>query len=338
MKKIWVCFIMLCCLSLTKVNASFEVSARSAILMEKESKRVLYGKDIHTRRLTASIAKIMTAIVAIEQGKLEEYYAVDSMTTKQTGSSIYLQQGDQIKLIDLIYGLLLRSGNDAAYLIAKSVGGTYEEFITMMNETAKKIGMTYTTFENPSGLDETSCNYSTAYDMALLMSYCLDNPTYRKINDTNRHESRTKQGNLLYFMNKHKLIVNIDYVTGGKTGFTERAKRTLVTSAKKNNMELIVVTFDCGNDWNVHQSLFDYGFTHYSNEVILKKQIIKVDKVFYKATPMIVEDVRFPLKESEKIECIIYLLKDPKRNLIIGKAKFYLNKQLVKEVDVYRYY
>lgn len=337
MKKILIILILIFCLNV-KVKAQFDVSASSAILMEKDSGRILYGKNINQRYLTASIAKIMTAIVGLEHGDLDEYYKVDEKTTRQYGSSIYLQKGDSVKLIDLIYGLLLRSGNDAAYLIAANVGDSYDDFIDLMNETAKKIGMTFSTFENPSGLDEETQNYSTAYDMALLMAYCLNNEYFRMITGTKYHTSKTKNDNLLYFSNKHRLVQRLDYVTGGKTGFTEAAKRTLVTSAKKNGMELIVVTFNCGDDWNVHTNLFEYGFNHFTNKIILKSQIIKVDEVFYDATPIILYDVKFPLKVDEKIKCIIYLLKDPKDSNIIGKACFYLNNELVKEIDVYRYY
>ncbi|MCK9536254.1 MAG: serine hydrolase [Bacilli bacterium] len=321
-----------------KVKAALSVDAASVILMEKDSARILYGKNIEERYLTASITKIMTAVVAIEHGDLDQYCIVDNATIRQIGSCIYMQLGDRIKLIDLIYGLMLRSGNDAAYLIATNVGRNYDEFIYLMNETAKKIGMHSSCFSNPSGLDDESANYSSAYDMALLMAYALNNKIFRKITSTKKYVAKTSDGNHLYFINKHQLIQSLDYVTGGKTGYTMRAKRTLVTSAQRDGMELIVVTFNCGNDWAVHKNLFEYGYANYKIATIIKRQIIKVNDYLYPATPMINDDIRYPIKEGEKLTCIIYLLKKPLNNLIVGKAVLYLDGVEVFKTDIYRYY
>lgn len=338
MKKLLILlFILLFSFTLKNVNASFNIDAASAILMEKDTKRVLYEKNIHTRYLTASIAKIMTAIVAIENGDLDKYCKVNLETTKQLGSSIYLQLDDEVKLIDLIYGLLLRSGNDAAYLIAISVAGSMDGFVDLMNETAKKIGMKSSSFANPSGLDEVNANYSTAYDMAILMAYALDNETYSKINKTKNYISKTKAGNTLYFINKHKLIQSKDFITGGKTGYTEKSKRTLVTSAKKNNMELIAVTFNCGGDWSAHLNLFDFGFNNYEMIVFSKSEIIKINDAFY-PTPYLISDLKYPVMKGEDISYVIHLLKKPGNKLIIGRANIYLDGKLVHSVDIYRYY
>lgn len=329
---------MICSFTALNVRAEISVDAASAILMEKVTKRVLYEKNMNTRYLTASIAKIMTAIVAIENGNLDEYYQVDEETTHQTGSSVYLQLGEEIKLRDLIYGLLLRSGNDAAYLIANSVGKDYDDFIFLMNETAKKIGMKSSSFSNPSGLDEKSANYSSAYDMALLMAYALGNEEFQKITKTKTYRGHTKSGAILYYTNKHRLIQTKDYVTGGKTGYTTIAKRTLVTSANKNNMELIVVTFNCGDDWNVHQKLFEYGYNNYQMHLVIKSQIIKVNDYLYPATPMIVHDIKYPVRNDEKVDFVIQLLKHPLTNKVIGKVKIYIDGKGVYSVDIYRYY
>lgn len=323
--------------SFVNVNASYNIDASSAILMEKDTKRVLYGKNVHTRYLTASIAKVLTAIVAIEYGDLDNYYKVDLETTKQIGSSIYLQLDDEVKFIDLIYGLLLRSGNDAAYLIAVSVAGDINSFADLMNETAKKIGMKSSSFANPSGLDDKNANYSTAYDMALLMAYALNNEIFRKINSSKNYTSKTKSGNLLYFVNKHKLIQSKDFVTGGKTGYTEKSKRTLVTSAYKNNMELIAVTFNCSNDWNAHLSMFDYGYNNYQMLIFSKREIIKINDALY-PTPYLISDLKYPVCTKDNVSYVIHLLKKPGNRTIIGKAYIYLDGKIVHSVDIYRYY
>lgn len=337
MKKLILGLIILLSSFTLSIKASFEIHATSAILMEKDSKRVMYEKNIHNRYLTASIAKIMTAIVALENGDLDKYYKVDKETISQIGSSIYLKLDDEVKLIDLVYGLMLRSGNDAAYLIAVSVGEDYDDFINLMNETAKKIGMKNSSFSNPSGLDEESANYSTAYDMALLMAYCLDNELFRKITGTKTHVSKTKEGELLYFVNKHRLIQTKDYVTGGKTGYTTNAKRTLVTSAKKNNMELIAVTFNCGDDWNAHDALFNYGFSYFEMKVFHRGEIIKINDALY-PTPYLISDLKYPVKSDDNIKYLIKLLKKPGSKQQIGRAEIYLDEKLVHHVPIYRYY
>lgn len=339
--QIWIFFLMFIIIysvSKTTILASnLTLDAKSAILMEMSSKRVLYEKDIHTRYLTASISKIMTAIVAIENGRLYDYYKVDRQTTLQIGSSIYLQENEHIRLIDLIYGLMLRSGNDAAHMIALCVAGSVEHFAKMMNDYAKKLNMTNSTFENPSGLDEDTKNYSTAYDMALLTSYAMQNKLFRKISGTRQYVAKTLEGRKLYFTNTHRLVGKEKYITGGKPGYTEKAFRTLVTTAKKDNMELVVVTFVCGNDWQVHRNLFNYGFDNYMLYVLVKKQVIyfKTDKTTY--VGQIPTDIAYPVSKDEinRLSCIVYLYKNPKKD-IVGYACIYLDNKELSRIDIVR--
>lgn len=332
-------FSLLLLININKLSATMDVEAKSAVLMEMSTNRVLYEKDAHTRYLTASIAKIMTAIVAIEYGNLDEYYEVDEGTTKQIGCSIYLKKGEHIKLIDLIYGLMLRSGNDAAYMIAINVGGSIEEFAKMMNDMAKKITMTNSTFENPSGLDDDTKNYSTAYDMGLLMSYAMKNSLFRKINQTKKYYTSTKEGTKLYFTNTHRMVGFDKEVTGGKPGYTEKAFRTLVTTAKKDNMELVVVTFVCSNDWNVHRKLFNYGFENYFLYTLLKKQVLTFNSDIYKFAGLIKEDISYPVTKEEvsQLSCIAYFYKKKNLGDVIGHATIYLNNQQIHQVEIFRY-
>jgi len=317
--------------NITKQDVVFD--GESTILMETDSKRILYGKNIDDVHLTASIAKIMTAIVAIENKDLNMYCRVDKQTTLQEGSSIYLVEGDKIKLLDLLYGLMLRSGNDAAYLIAISVSGNIDDFVKLMNNTAKKVGMTSSLFNNPSGLDEETCNYSTARDMALLMCYAMENDTFREISGSKKHIVKTEKQSY-EFINKHRLVANGEAIAG-KTGYTLKAKRTLVSCFKKNNMELVTVTFNCGNDFNTHRNLKDYAFNNFKMVYIMKRGII--DVYGYKITPVIYEDVVYPLKDNERIKCKIMLLNNPKENAI-GKVFLYLDNEVVREYNIYGYY
>ena len=232
-------------------------SARNAILMDMDSKRILYAKNIHETKSVASISKIMTAVLAVESGKLDDVVTIGDEIDKSYGSGIYIQKGEQMTLRDLVYGLMLRSGNDASYAIAQYVGG--DSFVDMMNEKAKEIGMIETTFHNPNGLDEEEGNYSSAYDMAILASYAMQLEEYKKIVSTKTHSVKTNK-NSYYWINKHKLLFQYEYTTGGKTGFTQKARRTLVSTASKDNLNLVIFTLYDGNDFLDHMNLFDYGF------------------------------------------------------------------------------
>ena len=157
---------------LQSANAKVSVSAHSAILMDEDSGRVIYEVNAHEKNRIASITKIMTAILAIESGQMDETVKVSSTAFGTEGSSLYLKEGERIKLEDLVYGLMLRSGNDAAVAISEKVGGSLDGFVWMMNQKAEEIGMKNTHFSNPHGLDNTKNHYSTAYDMAITHSLC----------------------------------------------------------------------------------------------------------------------------------------------------------------------
>lgn len=343
-KKIFLSIILSILFSLSVINKIFikanEINdtAKSTILMDIDNNRILYENNIHEKHYTASIAKILTCIVAIENGDLNKVCIVDEKTINQVGSSIYLKLGDKVYLKDLLYGMMLRSGNDAAYLISTSVSNTLDEFVLLMNKTAKKIKMYNSYFENPSGLDETTKNYSTAYDMALLMSYAMKNETFREIVSTSSYNCTTINNNKFYFNNKHKLVKSNKYCTGGKTGYTELAKRTLVTTFSKDGINVVTVTFNCGNDWNLHEQLFEYAINNYESKTFINQGILDYDMINYEVTPIIYEDVKYIIKNDEKPYCVIKLLNEVNNESIIGIIKLYINNKIVKEVFIYRYY
>jgi len=240
------------------------ITSTCAILIEQITGRVLYEKCADEQMYIASITKILTAIVAIEHGDLNDWVEITAEDIYQVGSSLYMVEGDHMRLEDLLYGLMLRSGNDAAWAIARHVGGDVDTFVAMMNEKATEIGMTNSLFENPSGLDETTYNLSTARDMALVQRYAMNNPIYREISSVSVHRATSEQGKVFTWKNKHRLINGrYEHAISGKTGFTERAKRTLVTSANNGELELIAVTIIGGNDWNDHTRMFEYGFSNF---------------------------------------------------------------------------
>ena len=241
----------------------------------------------------------MTAVIAIESNKLDELVKVDDSILKAYGSGIYIQVGEEMLLRDMLYGLILRSGNDAAVMIATYVAGSEEAFVKLMNDKAQKIGMKNTTFVNSSGLDNTdSGNYYTAYDMALLTRYAMQYDEYREIVKTKEYTVKTNYKTYVWH-NKNKLL-NYDYVTGGKTGYTEKAGRTLVSSASKDDMNLIVVTIRDSDDWNTHIELYNYAFSNYTSYKVLNKDNFNViGDNYYNNNLYIKEDLYIPLKNSE---------------------------------------
>lgn len=239
-------------------DAPPKISAASAVVMDAGTGRVLYEKEGRTPRLIASTTKLMTALVALESGHgLEEVVTVRPQWTGVEGSSIYLRPGEEITLEALLYGLLLRSGNDAALAIAGHCGETVEDFVVQMNVKARELGMADTAFANPNGLDAEN-HRSSAYDMALLARACLKNEALAKIAATKSITLGTRT-----FTNHNKLLWRYEGCVGLKTGYTKEAGRTLVSAAKRDGMTLICVTLNAPSDWADHAALFDWGFAHY---------------------------------------------------------------------------
>ena len=266
MKKLLL-FLLCLFIFIPRTNAS-TATAYEYVLMDMDSGRVLQSKNMNTPKLIASITKIMTCILAIENANVDDIVKVDDSISKSYGSGIYISVGEEIKLIDLLYGLMLRSGNDAAIMISTYISGNEEEFVKLMNQKAKEIGMKNTIFYNSSGLDTATIgNLSTAYDMALLTRYAMQNDTYKNIVKTKKHTVKTNLKTYIWH-NKNKLL-STEYITGGKTGYTERAKRTLVSTASKDNLNLIVVTIKDSDDWNTHKSLYEEAFNNYKSYLIL---------------------------------------------------------------------
>ena len=331
-----------------KSSAQMYVSAQSAILMEQDSGRVIFEKDAYTQRRIASITKIMTAILAIESGKLDKTVTVSSTAIKTEGSSIYLQEGEKIKLEDLVYGLMLRSGNDAAVAIAETVGGSLDGFVYLMNQKAEEIGMKNTHFANPHGLDDHEDHYSSAYDMALLTRYAMNNDTYKKIAGTESYRSESSNDKWdRVWKNKNKLLTSLyEYSTGGKTGYTKRAKRTLVSTAEKDGVSYIAVTLNDPDDWDDHINLFETAFKQYKMVQVLEEGEIKAVKdKFYKNKIYLKSAVEFPVTKKEedlfKVEYKLTKVKeDWQRNQedvpeIVGEAKIYLDDKLVDSVPIH---
>jgi serine-type D-Ala-D-Ala carboxypeptidase (penicillin-binding protein 5/6) len=326
---------------------SLAPSAQSAILMEQESGRVLFEKQAHTKRRIASITKVMTAILAIESGKIKEKVKITDSMIRVEGSSIYLKEGESLTLEDLVYGLMLRSGNDAAVAIAEYVGGSLDGFVYLMNQKAQELGMKNTEFANPHGLDDHENHYSTAYDMALLTRYAMSNETFQKISAAEKY-SAPQEGESWNrsWTNKNKMLRLYKYSTGGKTGYTKRAKRTLISTASKDELNLLAVTLNAPDDWNDHIGMFEWGFNTYEMKTLVEEgKISGIEEPFYKGKVYANHSLAYPLteQEMEQVRSSLTLYNPPKGDewrengmpRPVGKMFFQLEDQTIGEVSLF---
>ena len=316
------------------------ISASKAIVMDLNSGRVLYDLNKDDPQLIASITKIMTCLIAIMYSDLNKTVVVDEDVVKSYGSSVYLEVGEEIKLLDLLYGLMLRSGNDAATQVAKAVAGTEEAFVYLMNEYASTIGMKNTHFVNPHGLDSNGVgNTSTAYDMALLTKVAMQNETFAHIFGT---RSYTAESNLKTYNweGKNKLFSMYEYTTGGKTGYTEAANRTLVTTASRDNKNLVVVTLNDGNDFVDHKSLYETYFSMYDSILAIDKENFKIDDTYYQDVEFYIKNDYYALvteeeKEALKINVTLFKYENIYDGIKIGEAKVMLGDTTLHTESIY---
>ena len=289
----------------------------SYIVISGNDGNVLEAENEHEVRSIASISKIMTAVVALENGDYIDQWIIGDEVTNVTGSMIWIQKGQQVSMRSLLYGMMLKSGNDAAVAIAHRVGGgSVEKFIQMMNEKAAVLGMKDTEFHNPNGMDvEEEGNYSTAYDMALLMQYAMTLPQFREIVATQTAQVQALNSDeILYFSNHNKMLSLYEGANGIKTGFTKSTGRCLVSSAQRDGMEFIAVTLNDPNDWNDHAKMLDYAFSeHYPKKLIEQGDTVKVTNIDGKDYSMVAaSDFTIPFKEHQKtqVEVISHISND----------------------------
>ncbi len=330
------------------------IYSKGSVLIEKDSKRVLYEKNAHEKMAMASTTKIMTCIVAIESGKLDEIVTVSGKAARAPKVKLNLKTGEKQKLGDLLYSLMLESHNDTAVAIAEHVGGSVEEFCAMMTEKAKAIGAENTCFETPNGLDG-QAHYSTPYDMALIAAYALDNPEFVKIINTPQIEIPTTQleGSKKHVLiNKNRFLSQYEGAEGVKTGYTSKAGHCFVGAVKKEDMELIGVALGAGWDSKGKSrkytdviKLMNYGYNNYKKYKVLDKG---EEKGSVKVTNGKVEDVILyvnetvilPLTEHEKetIELkktVTDELQAPiDENQVVGKVEVICDGKVLKKVDL----
>ncbi len=302
------------------VSYAVSTSAESCILIGADTRQILYNNNGYEKMGMASTTKIMTAIVALENCDSNKIVTVSENAQNQEGSSIYLRAGDEIKLLDLIYGLMLNSGNDAAVAIAEGVAKDVNSFVSMMNEKARKIGCKNTHFKNPSGLADPE-HFSTAYDLALIMAYAMENEEFSKIVSTKEYQIEN-ENSITYLRNHNKLLWQTSTCIGGKTGFTKANGRCLVSVAEKDGKRVIAVTLNDRDDWNDHKNLYEYGFGKLKKVRIISKNDILLTKTIRgtKVNLLADKNVEGFLKngEKKKLSCKIYLEESVNSNISFG--------------------
>lgn len=302
--------------------------------MDYDSGRVLYRNNPDNKMLIASTTKIMTCIVTLENSSLSKKIKVGEEITKAYGTNIYVEVGEVLTIKDLLYGLMLRSGNDAAIVLANNVFDSEEEFINKMNEKAKSLGMNNTHFDNPHGLDEDTKNYSTAYDMALLARYAFNNKEYKKIISTKKYFTKSNLKSYKWY-NRMNLLNEYKYCIGGKNGYTPKAGKTLVSYASKNNLNLIIVTLDDSDLYENHKDLYEKFYKSYNNYTIIDKDNFVVDSSLVKKKVYLKKSFSYPLRKDEldKISTSIYISNENKN--IVGNVSIRLDSKEIGRLDIY---
>lgn len=315
------------------------LSAKSAVLIDSASGRILYEYNAHEKLPMASTTKIMTGLLACESGKLSETVKASAYASGTEGSSLWLKIGEKQTLENLTYGLMLKSGNDAAVAIAEHLGGNTDAFALLMNARAKKIGAVNTSFKNPHGLD-TEGHYTTAYDLAMIAREAMKNKTFRKIVSTKKYsipmEGET-WGRAL--KNHNKLLWMYDGCNGIKTGYTKKCGRCLVSSANRNGQEIICVTLNASDDWSDHKYLLDYGFENYTMKTAVKKgermgKLISGEKDVFLVTK---KDVSVMVKYGEEVTVKTTVTDKEiplKKGEVTGSVEIYLNGEKTGETEL----
>ena len=314
------------------------ISARSAILVDTATGRVLYEKEIDRKSLIASTTKIMTALIVCEQCNVLDRVRITGESVGIEGSSMYLQQGEILTVQELLYGLMLHSGNDAATALAIYCAGTIESFAELMNDKARMLGLSNTHFSNPSGLDAED-HYSTARDLSVLASYAMENPIFSKIVAT----KSTKIGER-FLRNHNKLLWQLEGADGVKTGYTRAAGRILVSSVKRQGRRLVAVTISAPDDWQDHTELIEYGFSQFHEKSIIAQDEVlggievaggKEDSVELIAK----ESFSYPVASHEKIEICLpapdFVYAPVVYGQAAGYACVYIENQLIGQVPIY---
>jgi D-alanyl-D-alanine carboxypeptidase (penicillin-binding protein 5/6) len=338
---------VICCLLLPlgfHTESAAYAGDSSAIVMEISSNRVLSGENIHTRLPMASTTKVMTALIVVENCKLDEVVTIPQKAVGVEGSSIYLKVGEKLTVKELLYGLMLRSGNDAATALAVHAGKSVEGFVNMMNRKAQDLGLKNTHFCNPHGLHNDN-HFTSAYDLAFISAAAMRNKTFAEIVGT-KNITVGKGESVRFFHNKNKLLSGYDGATGIKTGFTKKAGRCFVGSSKRNNMEVVCVVLNCGPMFEECMRLMNQAYNEFEMvKVIDSRDILAEIPVSFGAVPAAVcganQDIYIPLKKNGSERCNIKINAQKRLNAPIdrgvktGEVEIFVNDCLLFTKNIY---
>ena len=344
MKKLCLLLALIVLLPFADVKAKEypDVTAHSYAVLEQNTGMILCAKNAHEKLPMASTTKVMTAILAIESGRLDDTVTVCDESYGVEGSSIYLLKNERIKLIDLAYGLMLRSGNDAAVAIACYVGGDVTSFVDMMNEKAAEIGAVNTHFDNPNGLPSDN-HYTTAYDLALICRYAMMNDTFREIVSAQYYTAQSGEVTRT-MMNKNKLLFQYEGATGIKTGYTKAAGKCLTFSAVRDGMAVVGAELNSPDMFPDSMKLMDWCYDEYRLYTVIKSgtRVMRVSLQNSDRLSVLVtqNDVSIPVKKSEgiKLRTSIKLSENisapQKKGTQVGTLFLYKDDKLISSVPL----
>lgn len=326
-----------------------ELYAMSALLMDKLTGRVLYEKNGYQKMAMASTTKIMTCIIALENANLDDTITVSKLATRAPEVKLFLKENEEYRLEDMLYALMLESSNDVAVAIAEGVGGSVEAFCNMMTEKAKSLGAENTSYKTPNGLDAEG-HYTTAYDLALITRYALDNEKFMEIINTPSRTFSELNGKRNFTVNNKNAFLNMyEGANGVKTGFTSKAGYCFVGSVKQGDMELISVVLACGwpnnktYKWHDTTLLMDYGFDNYFyKDFIPEKIAFRVEDIPYAIQDEVegIADgsVRLICKEDDELDIIYYFNPIEEAPILegqnIGEVCIYLNGEQYATLEI----
>lgn len=336
-------FFLACCILISSVfsvcvSASPNISAVSAIVINGNTGTVLYSKNSDRRMPMASTTKIMSALLLCEMGNLDKTLTVTDEMVNVEGSSMGLRAGYEVTRRDLLYGMLLASGNDAANAAAISLGGSTEKFVGLMNEKAKSLGLKNTSFETPSGLDGDN-HYTTAYDLAVITMNALANSDFREACSSYKKTVYIGNPAVSYtLVNHNRLLKSYKGMVGVKTGFTKKSGRCLVTAAERDGALIIAVTLNDPDDWNDHENLLDYGFSvlnRFDVSAQFDDIVLPVVGSDGNAVRIVGSNFSLPLTSDEarrverKITAPAFLYSPVIYGMSVGTAEYYLDGKLL---------
>lgn len=311
---------------------SFSPASGATVVLDSFNNDILFAHNPEKKLPMASTTKVVTAITAIENCNINKVIDIPREAVGIEGSSIYLKKGDKYTLEDLLYGLMLRSGNDSATAIAIAVSGSVEKFSMLMNQTAKKAGAKNSNFVNPSGLHHED-HYTTAHDLALVTSYALKNETFKKIVSSKNHTITNRADDQKTpIQNKNKLLFNYKDATGVKTGFTKNAGRCFVGSAKRGDLELVFVTLNCGPMFEKCAEAFDCVFNKFT-----RIEFANENKPYAYITDKNGDKFKVVSKETKSKFVELEVAKDLSRKVFIDDAsnKILKNDELIGKIEIF---